>query len=240
MIEKSIYEGTSDREIARLFGIIHVSVGRHRRDHILKVAQDKLAIVAKGARERKAREETAAAAASDAPSAEAFLQAHFGAMAQGEELLDVRQQLRRAGAQAELMSPTAVPPIAAQRHRNIELGGKLTEHPGFVPARLQIQPGHTGNRCNISIFLGGKEVDLSMTPHTEIDGAVERDLGAQDVGTQDASAQNSAVDALLDRQFLPKGSANRGSDREPAEGDDSDGYMPRAKYGLTPDDIKGY
>jgi hypothetical protein len=67
-IETVIGTGASDYEVGRQFDIERVSVGRHRRKHIIKPTQDRPAILAKDAGARRERQELAAAAASDTPS----------------------------------------------------------------------------------------------------------------------------------------------------------------------------
>jgi hypothetical protein len=133
-IDALIGTGASDYEVARQFGIERVSVGRHRRQHVIKPAQDRLAIIAKDAAARRERQELAAAAASDTPSTQALVEATLGLRAQMAKLTSIEQRLERMATLAEgAGSPTGVAQLAAQQFRGIETGARLAGISGFVP-----------------------------------------------------------------------------------------------------------
>jgi hypothetical protein len=67
-IEALITSGASDYEVGRQFNLERVSVGRHRRRHLIKPAQDWLAILARDREAHREREQLAVAAAANSPS----------------------------------------------------------------------------------------------------------------------------------------------------------------------------
>src|SRR5689334_24257524 len=85
-----IAAGTSDRMVANALNALTpekppmsaMAVSRHRRAHIMKATQDRLAIVGKGAAQRNERQQLAAAAAASVPTPQEFVAAFFGLKAQ--------------------------------------------------------------------------------------------------------------------------------------------------------------
>src|SRR5215471_1526048 len=94
-IDTAITGGASDYQVAAQFGIERVSVGRHRRRHVLKAAQDRLAIVSKGADARRERQELAAALDADEPPVEQLVQAAVGTRALLRKLDAIEGRLQR-------------------------------------------------------------------------------------------------------------------------------------------------
>src|SRR5262245_17436204 len=102
--------GLSDQAVASVLNEIdhssppmsYMAVSRHRRLHIVKTAQERLAIVSKGSAARQDRTQVAAAAASgDAPTPAEFVQAVFGLQATAERLQQIQARLERMAAMAE-------------------------------------------------------------------------------------------------------------------------------------------
>jgi hypothetical protein len=135
VIDAAIGTGVSDYEVGRKFGIERVSVGRHRRRHLIKPARDKLAILAKDSEERRQRQELAQAAGADEPSIDDLVQASLGTRAMLAELGEIKGMLKRVAAKAEEAgSPTGVAAIAGQQIRSMEFGARLGGHRNFLPA----------------------------------------------------------------------------------------------------------
>jgi hypothetical protein len=150
-IDALIATGASDYEVGRQFGIERVSVGRHRRQHVIKPAQDRLAILAKDADARRERQELAAAAASDTPSTQALVEATLGLRRQVEKLSAVEERLERMATLAEgAGSSVGVAQLAAQQFRGIETGARLASTGGYAPPR---SAGATGEARTFSIVI---------------------------------------------------------------------------------------
>jgi hypothetical protein len=177
-IETLLSAGTSDRKVARQFNIERVSLGRHRRHHILKPAQDRVAILAKDTEERRQRRELSQAAAADTPSTAALLEATLGLRRQVEKLCAIEARLERvAGAAEAAGSPTGVATIAGQQLRSVEVGSRLAGLPGFVPATQAIgQPGTAPIFSVNIIFSNGRseEINVMEIPATR-NGPLEYD-----------------------------------------------------------------
>jgi hypothetical protein len=184
--------GLSDQAVANALNMLdpysppmsYMAVSRHRRLHIMKAAQEQLAIVGKGAGPRQERQQLATAAASDAPTPAQFVEAFFGLKAQAEKLQRIEDRLERMAVAAETNgSSTGVAALSAQALRGIETGAKLAALPGFVPQRLtgDTAPGTTFE-VNI-MFSDGKQETISVTtptvPRTVID-QVDHDADAGD------------------------------------------------------------
>jgi hypothetical protein len=163
-IDALIATGASDYEVGRQSGIERVSVGRHRRQHIIKPAQDRLALLAKDADARRERQELAAAAASDTPSAQALIEATLGLRAQMAKLTSIEQRLERMATLAEgAGSPAGVAQLAAQQFRGIETGAKLAGIGGFAPAAQTVsQPAAPVFSITMVFPSVGREETISM------------------------------------------------------------------------------
>ena len=110
-----ISQGLSDQAVANALNALSpeqppmslTAVSRHRRAHILKVAQDRLNIVSKGSQARWEREQLAITAKSDPPTPRPFVDAFFGLRAQGEKLQRIEDRLDSMASMAEeSRSPT--------------------------------------------------------------------------------------------------------------------------------------
>jgi hypothetical protein len=133
-IDALIATGASDYEVGRQFCIERVSVGRHRRRHIIKPTQDRLAILRKDADAREGRRALAEAAASDEPPIDQLVQAATGTRALLRKLNEIERRLDRMSDKAEQGGqPTAVATLAGQQFKGLEFAAKLGGHPGFRP-----------------------------------------------------------------------------------------------------------
>ena len=139
-----IAAGSSDQAVATALNALTpgapamslMAVNRHRRLHIMKAAQDRLAIVAKGATQRQERQELATAVASGAPTPQQFVDAYFGLKAQAEKLQGIEDRLERMATLAEgNKSPTTVATVAAQQIRSVETGARLAGVGGYAPQK---------------------------------------------------------------------------------------------------------
>jgi hypothetical protein len=142
--------GLSDQAVANVLNEIdrsspamsYMAVSRHRRLHIVKTAQERLAIVTKGNAARRDRTQVAAAAAADAPTPAQFVEAFFGLKAQAEKLQRIEDRLERMAALAEeSQSPNGVAQVAAQQLRSVEVGAKVAGIGGYGTQRAPEQGG---------------------------------------------------------------------------------------------------
>jgi hypothetical protein len=147
-------EGATDQAVAAQIGVNRMAVARHRHNHVIKPAQDRLAIVSKGAAPRQERQQLAAAAASDAPSPKDYAEAFFGLKAQAEKLSRIEERLERMAALAEAgTSANTVAQLAAQQLRGVEVGARLAGAGGYAPGK---GPGeNAGTPFSVNIILGG-------------------------------------------------------------------------------------
>jgi hypothetical protein len=144
----------------------YMAVSRHRRLHVLKVAQDQIALVGKGRAARLHRERLAAAGASDAPTPAQFVEAFFGLRAQAEKLTRIEDRLERVAVLAEeSASPNAVAQVAAQQLRSVEVGAKVAGVGGYAPARAADQPA-AGAKFSVTIQFSNGTVER-ITPIDE-------------------------------------------------------------------------
>jgi hypothetical protein len=163
-IDALIGTGASDYEVARQFGIERVSVGRHRRQHVIKPAQDRLAILTKDADARRERQELAAAAGSNTPSTQALVEATLGLRRQVEKLSAVEERLERMATLAEgAGSSGGVAQLAAQQFRGIETGARLAGIGGFVSASQSVGQPNTAPVFSIVIqFSNGRQEAINV------------------------------------------------------------------------------
>ena len=185
-----ITAGNSDQAVANALNALapdappmsYMAVSRHRRLHILKPVQDRLAIISKGAAPRQELEQLAADAASDAPTPQQFVDAIFGLKAQGEKLQRIEDRLEKMASLAEdNKSPTVVATVTAQQLRSVEVGAKLAGAGGYAAPKAG--PQGEGPQFNLVIqFANGREVGITtVAPGTTIDALaepVEDDEGA--------------------------------------------------------------
>jgi transposase-like protein len=147
-------EGVTDQTVATRIGVSRMSVSRHRHNHVIKPAQDRLAIVRKGAVPRQERQRLAAAAASFAPSPKDYAEAFFGLKAQAEKLARIEERLERMAALAEEReAPGALAQIAGQQLRGVEVGAKLAGTGGYAAPKAP-NDRSTGT-FSVNIHLGG-------------------------------------------------------------------------------------
>jgi len=123
--------GLSDQAVANALNAMapgqppmsEMAVSRHRRAHILKPTQDRLALLGKDREARRERQELTAAAASDTPSTEALIEATLRLRAQTEKLGAIEQRLTRMSDAAEASSSASgVAQLSAQSLRAVEVG----------------------------------------------------------------------------------------------------------------------
>jgi hypothetical protein len=176
-IDALIATGASDYEVGRQFSIERVSVGRHRRQHVIKPAQDRLALLAKDSAARRERQELAAAVASDSPSTQALIEATLGLRAQMAKLTSIEQRLERMATLAEgAGSSGGVAQLAAQQFRGIETGAKLAGVGGFAPAPQTVgQPSATPVFSIQMVFRNANRVEeINVMEHPR---PIEPDIG---------------------------------------------------------------
>jgi hypothetical protein len=163
--------GISDYEISRRFGIARSSVQRHRARHIVKPAQDKLAILERGSKEREERRAIAEAAASDAPPIDQLLQATTGTRALLRKLDEIERRLDRMSDRAEQGGQsTAVAALAGQQFKGLEFAAKLGGHPSFRPPSAVSQAGEKATVSIEIVFASAPKETIALTGRPVIDG----------------------------------------------------------------------
>jgi hypothetical protein len=170
-IEGTLTDGVPDPEVARRFGIERVSIGRHRRHHLLPVVRDRAALLAKDAPARVEREQLAAAAASDAPTTQALIEATLGMRRQMEKLSAIEQRLERMAAAAEISNSSAsVAQLSAQALRSVEVGSRLAGTGGYKSPSV-VSP--VAEKATVSIefvFQNAPKETIALTGRPVIDG----------------------------------------------------------------------
>ena len=167
-----ILAGSSDQSVANTLSAMtpnlpplsEMAVSRHRRNHILKVAQDRLAIASKGAAPREERKQIAKAAAADTPTVQEFVDAFFGLKAQAEKLQRIEDRLERMAALAESNeSATGVAALAGNQLRAVETGAKLVGTGGFATPKMANMGGGPLVQFTIQ-YSGAPPFSISATP----------------------------------------------------------------------------
>jgi hypothetical protein len=175
-IDALIIAGTPDYQIAQQFSMEPMSVGRHRKAHVLRQLQDKLEIVAKGSVVRQERQQLAEAAASDEPSVEALVQAALGTRALLKKLGSIEDRLERMSTRAEEGgSSTGVAALAGQQIRSLEFGARLAGNPNFRPPSAVAQAGEKAVVSIEMVFSNAgrtETISLTETERPVIDGDV--------------------------------------------------------------------
>jgi hypothetical protein len=183
-VEEAFASGANDRAIARQFNISAMSVGRHRRLHLLRVAQDRVTLLTKDREARAERQAIAAAAASDAPPPSAVIEAMLGLQAQAKKLDSIEQRLERMAVMSEQeKSASSVAQLSAQQLRSVEVGARLGQVGGYAAPRNVGPGGGDGTRFSIVINLApGKQINIAAvaTPQhpgaNEIEGEIAHEL----------------------------------------------------------------
>jgi hypothetical protein len=155
-IEALLEAGWSDTRVAQEFHLVAMSLGRHRRFHVVKPTQDRIAVLAKDGAEQRQRKELAQAAASDTPSIREIVEAAFGLLAQATKITRVEEHLDKgAEIAAAAGSPAGVAAIAGQQLRAIEVGSRLAGLPGFTPVPQVINQAGDREKFSVNIIFQG-------------------------------------------------------------------------------------
>lgn len=152
-----ISAGLSDTAVAaRLGGTSRAGVQRHRTNHIIKPAEQQLAIIGKGTALRQDRQQLAQAAAADALAPQAIVDALLGIKAQAEKLGAIEARLERMATLAEAgKSAGGVAQLAAQQLRSVEVGAKLAGVGGYAPGRATAEGANAV--FSVTINFGGEQ-----------------------------------------------------------------------------------
>jgi hypothetical protein len=158
-------EGASDAAISAALQVGRMSVNRHKIGHIMKPAQDRLAIISKGAGVREERQQLAQAAAATTPSTEQLIDAYLGMRAQIEKLSAIEGRLERMATIAEAGgSHNGVAALAGQQIRAIETGAKLAGTGGYAPRA--VGEGTVQQPVSITINFAGEGESITIAPVT--------------------------------------------------------------------------
>jgi hypothetical protein len=165
LIEGAIDAGASDYRIAREFGIERTAVTRHRSRHMVRVEEDRLAILGRDRSARAERRAIAAAAASDEPPVSMLVESLLGLKAQAKKLDSIEQRLERMAVMSEQeKSASSVAQLSAQQLRSVEVGSRLAQTGGYAAPR-NVGPSGEGSKFSITIVLGdGRDVKINATP----------------------------------------------------------------------------
>jgi hypothetical protein len=171
-IDAALLGGVPDRTVADRFRLPHSSVQRHRVNHLVRPAQDRLAIIARDSEEKRQRQELAQAAMADEPSVQAQVEAALGTRALLKKLVSIEDRLERMNARAEEAgSPTGVAALAGQQIRSLEFGAKLAGNPNFRPPSALPQ---ASDKATVSIEIlfanAGKREEIALAGRPVIDG----------------------------------------------------------------------
>jgi hypothetical protein len=158
--------GATDRAIGRQFGITHVSVGRHRREHIVKPMQAAATALDRGRAVRQQREEQQAAVERGDPLA------IFKLDAIATDISRIAQRLDGSAAQAAAAGQHGGhAALAGQLLRQAELRSRLGGYDRPTPAASE------GAVFSVQIvFSGGAVERISTMPGGTIDGAVDDEV----------------------------------------------------------------
>jgi hypothetical protein len=170
----ALISGIDDYAVARNFGLKRPAVQRHRVNHLMRAAQDRLAILAKGAEAREERQQLAeAATSSDEPPIEAQLEAIVGTRALLNQYNEVQGSLGRSRTQAEEAGAyTAVAAISGQQFRGMEFGAKLAGNRNFLPASTAPQANTQGVWSINMVFENAGKSETINVLKTVVDGDV--------------------------------------------------------------------
>lgn len=151
-LRDALAAGTSDREIGRQFDVSHVSVGRHRRDHVLLPMKAAIGALDKGRTVRVQRDELVHQAQEGDPTAIFKLDSIAGDLARIAARLDAAADLAAQGEQH-----TAHAALAGQLLRQVEMRARFGGHD--KPAAL----AGAGPMFNVQIILGDTTETISVS-----------------------------------------------------------------------------
>lgn len=167
-VRDALAAGTSDREIGRQFDVSHVSVGRHRRDHVVLPMQAAIGALDKGRTVRAQRDELVQQAQQGDPTAIFKLDTIAGDLARIAARLDAAADLAAQGEQH-----TAHAALAGQLLRQVEMRARFGGHD--KPATQ----ANAGAMFNVQIILGNTTETISIAApddrHVAADHFGERD-----------------------------------------------------------------
>ena len=156
------------RVAAQLGGVSRAAVQRHRTNHIIRPAQNRLAVISKGTPAREQRQQLAQAAQADAPGPQAIVDALLGMQAQAEKLGVIEARLERMAVLAEAgKSSNGVAQLSAQQLRSVEVGARLAGAGGYAPGRAAAADG-TAAAFSVTITLGGDRKPLVISANAPV------------------------------------------------------------------------
>ncbi len=166
-VTAALASGASDRAIGRQFGISHVSVGRHRREHVVRPMQVAAAALDKGRAVRERREQLVQGAQEGNPLDFIALTTIV------QDVRTIHQRLDRMAEAAEQRgSAQGVAQLSGQQLRAAEVRSRLGGH-DRPPATNE------GATLSVHIQIGDKTISFEATPTDGppvIDGGVDEQL----------------------------------------------------------------
>jgi hypothetical protein len=145
-VRSALASGATDRAIGRQFGLTHVSVGRHRREHVVRPMQAAARALDKGRGAREQRQQLVARAEEGDPTTIFALSAIAADLTRIARRLDASAEEAAAGRQH-----TAHASLASQLLRQAEIRARIGGHDKATPSSSQGQLF----RINI-VFSGGR------------------------------------------------------------------------------------
>jgi hypothetical protein len=163
-VRTALASGATDRAIGRQFGITHVSVGRHRREHLVKPMQAAATALDRGRAVRQQREEQLAAVERGDPLSIFKLDAIASDISRIAQRLD-----GSAGEAAAAGQHGGHAALAGQLLRQAELRARLGGHDRPAPIE-----GH-GAMFSVTIQFSTGQAERISVPVATIDGGATED-----------------------------------------------------------------
>jgi hypothetical protein len=159
----------TDRQLAQLFGVSHMAIGRHRRNHLVAPLKAAVAALDRGRAIRERRQQQLAAIEQGASAA---IAAAFALPDQLDKVARVEQRLERLATSAEQAgSPTGVAALAAQQLRSVEVGSRLAAVGGYKPPSVMAP---SAEKATITIEMvfpnSGKREEIALAGRPVLDG----------------------------------------------------------------------
>jgi hypothetical protein len=170
-IDDLLLSGVPDRHVAKQFGIETVSVGRHRRNHLLapKIVEALDRRLRQNKIERQAQR---AVEAYDKGDSKALALASLSLTAQATKIVEVEGWVKSGVAHAmKTGALNALAPLAGTQLRAVEVGSKLAGTGGYRPPSVLPQGVEKATVSIEMIFQGaGKTESINLAGRPVIDG----------------------------------------------------------------------
>jgi hypothetical protein len=167
-VRLALANGTTDRAIGVQFNISHVSVGRHRREHVVRPMQAAAAALDRGRGIRDQREQLVKQAEAGDASAYLALSSIIADLRKVHERLE-----RQADAAEQDNQRLAVASLSAQQLRAAEVRAKIGGVGGYAAQKAN-GPGDGVPFTINFVFSGGASQQFTLDGAAEVKPATER------------------------------------------------------------------